>query len=315
MVSIAVYVADDADYFRQVKAAFAERAPDIHVVDWAAALAAPGQVDYALVWMPPIGDLARLTALKAVFSLSAGVDHVVARDPGWPAHLPLIRMAGEETGRLMADYLLWACISTIRGARGWALQQNERVWKRTVVTRSAADCVVGIMGLGQLGRYAAGHLSRCGFAVQGWSRSPKVIEGVRTFDGAAGLAPFLAGTDILICLLPNTPQTRNIIDARVLRALRPGGAFINVGRGEHVVESDLLSALDDGVLSAAVLDVFQHEPLPLASPLWAHPSVIVTPHIASQASVYARVDYLIGCISSLQRGERPEQVYDISRGY
>ncbi|GBQ48930.1 2-hydroxyacid dehydrogenase (plasmid) [Komagataeibacter sucrofermentans] len=315
MVFIAVYVEDDADYFRQVKEAFAERAPDIHVVDWATALEAPDRIDYALVWMPPVGDLACLPALKAVFSLSAGVDHIVARDPDWPVHLPLIRMAGEETGRLMADYLLWACISVIRGARGWALQQNERSWKRTVVTRSAADCVVGIMGLGQLGRYVAGHLSQCGFTVRGWSRSPKDIEGVKTFDGAVGLKPFLAGADILICLLPHTPQTCNIINAQVLRGLRPGGAFINVGRGEHVVESDLLSALDDGVLSAAVLDVFEHEPLPVTSPLWTHPSVIVTPHIASQASVCARVDYLIGCIRTLQRGERPEQVFDISRGY
>ncbi|GBR70384.1 2-hydroxyacid dehydrogenase [Gluconobacter kanchanaburiensis] len=315
MISVAVYIKGEVEYYEKIKKEFSEKASDIQILDWSSALRGPDSIDYALVWMPPIGNLARLSSLKAVFSLSAGVDHIVARDPDWPAHLPLIRMAGEETGRLMTDYLLWACISVIRGSRGWALQQQKKLWKRNVITRSITDCTVGIMGLGQLGRYAAEHLSRCGFVVRGWSRSPKEIEGVKTFDGAAGMKAFLAGVDILICLLPHTPQTRNIISAQVLHALRPGAAFINVGRGEHVVENDLLSALNEGMLSAAVLDVFHHEPLPESSPLWSHPSVIVTPHVASQASVCARVNYLIGSIRRLERGERLEQAFDISQGY
>jgi glyoxylate/hydroxypyruvate reductase len=252
--------------------------------------------------------------VRYVFSSGAGVDHVT-RVADWPRHVPLVRMGGEETVQRMGEYIVWACLSLLRETRHFALAQAEARWAHKECAFSAPQRRVGIMGLGNLGAAAARMLQGLNFPVQGWSRSPKDISGVRSFTGEAGLAEFLASTDILVCLLPATPETAGLIDARLLAQLPPGAALVNAGRGAHVVEADLLAALDSSHLAAAVLDVFAQEPLPAENPLWHHPRVTVTPHVASMANRRDRAIYVAQCIAAQEAGRPLPNVYDPEKGY
>nr|WP_202396853.1 glyoxylate/hydroxypyruvate reductase A [Pseudoroseomonas coralli] len=288
--------------------------PRFRVHWWEDPSVAPEAVDYVVVWEPRPGWLRGLPKLKVVFSSGAGVDHITC-DPAWPRHLPLVRMGGAGTEQRMGEYVVWACLSLLREARAFARAQAEGAWLGRDTTRSAAMRRIGILGLGNLGCRAAAMLQAVGFPVQGWSRSRKDMPGVRSFAGPEELDDFLASTDILVCLLPSTPETAGLIDARLLARLPRGAQVVNAGRGSHVVLADLLAALDSGQLDGAVLDVFEQEPLAAGSPLWAHPKVTVTPHVASLPGRPERARYVAAAIADFEAGRPLPNLYDPERGY
>jgi glyoxylate/hydroxypyruvate reductase A len=238
----------------------------------------PNEIDYAVVWKPPPGGLARFPRLKAVFSIGAGVDHILC-DPYLP-EVPVIRLAGAPLAQRMREYVALHVLRCHRRQRELDTAQQISEW-RQLITPPAGECAVGVMGLGELGRAAAGTLAALGFRVLGWTRTPHRIEDVECFHGIGQQPDFLACSRILVCLLPLTRQTENILGRATFEQLPRGSHIINAGRGEHLDEADLLDALDSGQLAGAVLDVFRTEPLPPGHPFWAHPQITVTPHLAS----------------------------------
>lgn len=239
----------------------------------------PEDVAYAVVWAPPPGAMARFPRLKAVVSVGAGIDHVL-RDPELPRHLPILRTTGPEMVQRLREYIALHVLTHHRQLAVTDANQARGVWQQ-IVTPPAQRRRVGVMGLGHIGGQCALTIASLGFDVAGWSRSAKLLPAIETFAGPEGLAPFLARTEILVCLLPLTPETKDILNAQTFAALPGGAAIVNAGRGGHLVEADLLAALDGGHLSGATLDVFRTEPLPPDHPFWSHPKVRVTPHIAS----------------------------------
>lgn len=315
MVCLAIKAGGRA-VFPEWKALFAEFMPQLDVRDWYDPHLDLAAVQYALVWEPDPGRLAQMPNLKAVLSVAVGVDHITA-DPAWPRHVPIIRMGGEETATQMADYVQWAVFSLLREAPRWHVAQQERKWARrgTPPTRLSTQTRVGVMGLGSLGAHVAQRLVQAGFQVSGWARHEKRIDGVTCHAGQEGLPAFLHACDTLVCLLPETAETRGIITYDVLAQLKKPSGFINVGRGALVVEADLLRALQDNTLHGAVLDVFPTEPLPETSPLWQQPGVLITPHVASEASRAARARYSVSVIQALEQGQDVPLLYDPDRGY
>jgi glyoxylate/hydroxypyruvate reductase A len=276
------------------------------------------QVHYAVAWGPKPGSLSGLPLLEAIFSLGAGVDHLMDY-PGLP-EVPIIRVAHDDLTERMSEYVVLHCLMALRDQRRYDAQQREKVWSGDASPPKASEVRVGIMGFGVLGLDAARKLRMLGFDVTGWSRNPKDADGFTVFSGEAGLGPFLARTDILVCLLPLTPETRGILNRGTFESLardgRLGGpVLINPGRGGLQVESDILSCLDDGVLKSAVLDVFETEPLPAESPLWHHPRVTVTPHNAAVSEPDATARYIADQIRRYEAGEPFRNVVDPVRGY
>jgi glyoxylate/hydroxypyruvate reductase A len=277
----------------------------------------PAAVRYAAVWKPPPGALAGFPNLEVVFNLGAGVDAVMA-DPTLP-DVPLVRVADDDLTRRMTEYVVLHVLMHHRRQRYYEDAQRQAFWGPKL--QWAADAVrVGIMGMGVLGRDAAEVLTRIGFQVAGWSRRPKVISGINCFSGETGLTHFLARTDILVCLLPLTTETRGILDARTFALLARDGVLggpviINAGRGGLQVERDILAALDDGTLLAATLDVFEKEPLPMDSPLWSHPRVTVTPHNAADTDPDVISAYVASQIARHEGGLPLDNVVDRNSGY
>lgn len=275
-------------------------------------------VHYVASWKHPPGSLAGLPNLAAIFSLGAGVDHLFADDRLPEA--PIARVVDPDLTTRMSEYIVLHCLIILRQQRLYDRQQQDRSWEDDRNQPAARSVRVGVMGLGELGLDAARKLTVMGFDVAGWSRSPKTVEGLATFAGEDGLAAFLARTDILVSLLPLTPETRGVIDAALLAGLardgRLGGPFlINAGRGGLQIEADILAALDAGALKGAVLDVFQTEPLPADSPLWTHPAVTVTPHNAAMSEPQAVAALISAQVRRLEAGEPLEHVVDPTRGY
>ena len=287
-------------------------APDIELRVWPEVGAAE-DIEYALVWEPPAGLLASLPNLKVIFSVGAGIDHL-ASDPELPAAVPVVRMVepGLTTG--MTEFVVMNVLFHHRFMLDYLGQQRASHWEE-ISQIGPASRRVGIMGLGVLGQDAAARLLDFGFPVSGWSRSPKAVPGVTSFAGDAGLRPFLEQCDILVCLLPSTPETVGLLNAESLAALPEGAAVINAGRGSLIVEADLLAALDSGALAGASLDVFDEEPLPADSPIWRHPRVLATPHIASMTIPETAAAAVIDQIRRFERGEPLEHVVDLKRGY
>ncbi len=296
------------------QALFAQAAPDLDVRWIDDPTVDPADVRYVLVYDPPLGRLAALPNLNVILSAAAGVDHIT-RDPSWPRHLPLVRMGGDETCQRMSEYVCLAALSMLRDMPRIIVQQAARHWDSFDMDRTAPDTRVGIMGLGNLGAHAAGMLRGLGFPVAGWSRSRKGLPGLQCFAGAEERDAFLAQSDILVCLLPDTAGTRGAIRAETLAKLPRGASLINAGRGPQVVVTDVLAALDTGHLSSAMLDVFDPEPLPPDHPVWTHKRVIVTPHTASTASRPARARYVAEAIARFERGDPLPNVFDPARGY
>ena len=293
--------------------AAAELCPGLRVALWPEVAAGAAEVVALASWFAPRGLPATLPGLRLIASIGAGAEHVL-RDPGLPAGVPVTRIVDEQQARGMAEYVLWAALYYHRGLDRVQQQQPRGVW-RMPPQRPAAQTRVGVMGLGAMGAEVARCLAGHGFEVHGWSRRPQTIEGVRTWAGDAQLEDFLRPLDIVVSLLPLTEHTRGLCNARWFARLKPGAAFINCGRGEQVVLPDLLEALERGQLGGAVLDVFEHEPLPPAHPLWHTPRLLVTPHMASSVSPEAMARQIVGDTARVLAGQAPVHAIDRGRGY
>ena len=274
-------------------------------------------VDYGITWKSEPGLFARCPNLKAIFSLGAGVDHLM-NDPDLP-DVPILRIVDPNLTMRMTEWVTLQVLMHHRQQKRLDEAQRNADW-RDLPQASADEVRVGILGLGSLGRDAAEVLSRLGFQVAGWSRTRKHIPGLESFAGAEELDSFLGRTDILVCLLPLTPQTEGILNYDLFSKLArtgPLGApvIINAGRGGQQVEPDILRALDDGTLHAASLDVFCQEPLPADSPFWSHPKVFVTPHSAADSQPEHMCRNIMDQIEAFERGEPFRNRVDITAGY
>jgi glyoxylate/hydroxypyruvate reductase A len=269
-------------------------------------------VRYLAAWQPPDDIAARFPNLEILFSTGAGTDHVDLS--AIPAALPVVRMVESGIIAGMVEYVSLAVLSIHRDWRTYLEQQRNASWQPHRV-HPAASRRIGVLGLGMLGRAVLQRLSGFGFSCAGWSRSPQRIEGVECFAGPEQLQAFLKRTDILICLLPLTDSTRGILSKPLFDQLPRGASLINVGRGGHLVQADLLRALEDGQLGNAILDVCEPEPLPPGHPFWTHPQVTLTPHIASMTQPETAVEAVIGNIHRYRQGLPMIGLVDRASGY
>lgn len=271
-------------------------------------------IDFAFVWEPPAGFLATLPNLKLIFSSGAGVDHIIC-DKNWPTHVPIIRMFTDEAAQRMSEHVLMCALMAINLFPLAIKQQRDKKWNTYNIPTIAPENTVGIMGMGNLGSACATQLLKAGFKVNSWSKSRKNVAGVKSYAGQEELNAFLSQSNLLICLLPETKDTYKIIDYTLLKQLPKGASIINVGRGTHVDIMALKKALQEDHIHYAFLDVFKKEPLPPYSWLWAHPRVVITPHVAANASRNARIEYVSNQISRFLNNEPLENVYDLKAGY
>lgn len=269
-------------------------------------------IDYALVWHPEPGLLASLSNLRLIVSLGAGVDHIL-HDPALP-DVPILRLVDPHMTDAMSEYVVLQVLRLHRQDPLYRAQQTAADW-REHAQKNAAARPVGILGFGQLGQDTARKLAALGFDVAGWSRSRRAVPDVVTYAGADGLDALLVRSEILVSLLPMTPETEDILDARLFARLPRGAAVVNAGRGRHLVEADLLAALDSGQLSAAVLDVFREEPLPPAHPFWHHPRIVVTPHVAAETHPPTAAAIIAKAIDDFEAGRPLAHLVDRRRGY
>jgi glyoxylate/hydroxypyruvate reductase len=261
------------------------------------------EIDVALVANPPAGALQGLPALKLIQSLWAGVDRLLA-DASVPAQVPLARMVDPAMSRTMAETALWAVLSLQRGFFDYAAQQRAGEWRQHALQR-ADELSVAILGLGQMGGAAAQLLARHGYRVAGWG----------TRDGAEALPQILSGADIVINLLPLTPATRGLFNRATFAQMRRGAGLVNLARGAHVVDAELLDALASGQLSHAVLDVFHAEPLPPGHAFWAHPRITVLPHVAAPTDPRSAAPIVAANVRALRDGRPLAHLVRRARGY
>jgi glyoxylate/hydroxypyruvate reductase len=276
-------------------------------------LGPPESIRYAVVWRPPAHLLGSLPNLKAVLVLGAGVDAALD-DPALPRSVPVIRLLGAGMEEPMAEYAMYAVLHFQRHMHAYPQQQRDAVWRR-IPWALAADWPVGVMGLGVIGGFIAGRFAACGYPVAGWVRGSRRHEGIEVFSGKKRLKDFLARSRVVINVLPLTAETQGILDASAFSAMPAGAYVVNIGRGPHVVDDDLIVALDSGQLAGAMLDVFREEPLPAKHPYWRHPKVIVTPHAAAPTIVDAAERQIIENVRRIERGEAPLGVVDRTKGY
>jgi len=285
----------------------------IEVVDHATDNAVD-DVRLAVAWHPPDDAFARYPNLQAVCSIAAGVDNIIAC-PSLKPHIDVIRVVDPGQAQMMSGFVAWHVIGHQRGFDGFRTQQREHVWQRRP-QRGADSVPVGILGSGEIGRKVAADLAQLGFPVMSWSRTEKQVSGsLRSYHGPAGLTAMIEQTEVLVNLLPLTPETRGILNGSMFAKMRRGGYLVQVGRGEHLVEEDLLAALDGGQLAGAALDVFATEPLPTTHPFWDHPNIVVTPHDACEASLRAVATTIATTADAIRAGVRPPHAIDRTRGY
>jgi glyoxylate/hydroxypyruvate reductase A len=283
--------------------------PQASVSAWAPG-AAPA--DYAIVWAPPQQFIDEQPGLQTLFNIGAGVDALLQLK--LPPALKVVRLDDAGMSVQMAEYVCHAVIRHFREFDGYDADTQAGKWSYRK-PRSRADFAVGVMGLGVLGERVAKALQVFDFPVNGYSRSPKDLAGIRCFSGAQALPEFLAATRVLVNLMPLTPETENILNHANLSLLQQGGYVINVARGKHLVEEDLVTLIDSGHLSGATLDVFRTEPLPVDHPFWRHPKITVTPHTSARTLREESIAQIIGKIQALQRGQAINGVVDSQRGY
>ena len=285
--------------------------PQHEVVAWEPGMA-PCGARYAIVWSPPEEVFRLETRLEAIFNLGAGVDAILAL-PGLP-DIPVYRLEDAGMAPQMAEYVIHYLAGFSRGFDVYAKQQSSTNWAPLSATRYE-DWPVGVMGLGKLGLHVARVIAALGYPVAGWARSSREEEGLELYHGAGQLDEFLARSRVLVNLLPLTPETTGIIDAKLLAGLKPNAIVINIARGGHVVDDDLLAALDSGQVQAAVLDVFHQEPLPADHPYWAHPKVKITPHVAAVTLEPDAASQISHRIELLERGEPAPGLVHRDSGY
>lgn len=274
-------------------------------------------IDYAFVWLPPPGKLAQFPNLKVIFSLGAGVDHVF-NDPQLP-DVPIVRVVDENLTKRMSEWVVMNVLMHHRQQSRYTEQQARKHWHE-LEQWSADEVRVGILGMGVIGLDSALRLRDLGFQVAGWSNSRKSIDGVESFAGRGELKDFLNRTDILVNLLPHTPDTHHIMDMAFFETLARDGVLegpivINGGRGGTQVEEDIVRALNEGTLHGASLDVFETEPLPEDHPLWDAPNLYIYPHVAAVSQHDRIAAYVVRQITRYERGERLENIVDPARGY
>ena len=268
--------------------------------------------DYAVVWAPPQAFLDEQPGLRAVFNIGAGVDALLKLR--LPPTARVVRLDDAGMSVQMAEYVCHAVIRHFREFDGYEADVRQGRWSYRK-PRSRADFAVGVMGLGVLGSRVAQALRVFEFPVNGWSRSPKALDGVGGFSGGEGFNDFLAASRVLVNLLPLTPDTQDILNRDTLSRLQPGGYVINVARGAHLVDEDLLALLDEGHLAGATLDVFRTEPLPAGHPFWTHPGMTVTPHTSARTLRDESIAQIAGKIRALEQGEPIAGIVDPVRGY
>lgn len=276
------------------------------------------EVRYAWVWKPPAGLLAQLPNLEVIVNLGAGVDAILG-DATIPPQIPIIRALDPNITMRMTEWVALQVLYHHRQMPAYLAQQRARIWQ-DLPQKAASALTVGIMGAGTLGQSAARILQLLGFNILGWSRTAKPGLAFPVHHGDAGLGAFLSATDILVCLLPLTPETTGILNYGLLRRLKRDGplggpVLINGGRGKEQVGDDILRALNDGTLAGATLDVFDPEPLPVTSPLWLHPKLTITPHVAADSDPEAMTAYVLAQQKRHEAGQPMDNVVDRARGY
>lgn len=293
-----------------------KRIPQASVRVWHRGDAIPA--DYALVWQPPHDMLMSRTSLKGIFALGAGVDAIISqeqRQPGTlPPGVPLLRLEDTGMSLQMQEYALGSVLRYFRRMDEYQLLQQQKQW-RPLTPHQHDNFTIGIMGAGVLGRCVAEKLIGMQFQVRSWSRSVKEIPGVKSYFGDDQLHDFASGCKLLINLLPNTPQTAGILNKSLFGHLHDHAYLINLARGVHLVEGDLLRALDSGQIAAATLDVFVEEPLPGMHPFWSHPRVSITPHIGANTLPEQAMDNIAANIVAIEEGRAPTGLVDLDRGY
>lgn len=296
--------------------AFSDHLANDTVIDWKSNPAFnKSEVKAAIVWMPPHDFFDGLDNLTHVYALAAGVDQLIAH-PGLSSDVTLVRLHDAGMAVQMQEYVLYGVLHAHRKFNEFRVFQSQNTWAHGAGVRRAADVSVGILGTGALGQQVADRLTANHYPVRCWSRTPKKLpSGVENSVGASDLPEFLRKSTVLVCLLPLTDDTRGILNARLFNQLPEGAFLINVARGAHLVENDLLDALDSGQLSGALLDVFDIEPLPEEHPFWAHPRIVLTPHEAATSVVAESVDQTLSSIRQVERGEKPIGLVDRTRGY
>ena len=307
---------DDAEQWRD---ALAERLPKAEIITSSAPLEQRREADYLAVWKPSEALLREPTALKGIVNLGAGVDALL-NNPGLPEGVPIVKLRDAGMGELIGDYVRYGILHFQRDFDRYRRQQHACQWREHAVI-DKADWPVGVLGLGAIGARVAAMIAADGFPVHGWSRSEKSLDGIICHHGDEGLEALLARARTLVLLLPDTPATRRLIDTRALARLPEGASLINPGRGTLIDEAALLAALgpgDDvgrvGRLRGAILDAFPEEPLPEASPLWRHPRVWITPHMAGPTPLGEAMDQVAEALQAFEAGE-PIETVDPVAGY
>ncbi|CNH95729.1 glyoxylate/hydroxypyruvate reductase GhrA [Yersinia pekkanenii] len=292
------------------------RLPSAKIRQWRRGDTQPA--DYALVWQPPQEMLAKRVELKGIFALGAGVDAILEqqrRHPGTlPTGVPLVRL--EDTGMAlqMQEYVVANVLRYFRRMDEYQLQQQQKQWQ-PLVPHQHDKFTISILGAGVLGNSVARKLAEFGFTVRCWSRTAKLIDGVTSFAGKENLPVCIQGTQLLINLLPNTPETAGILNQSLFSQLNANAYVINIARGTHLLERDLLAAMRTGNIAAATLDVFAEEPLPSMHPFWSHPRITITPHIAAVTLPEAAMDQVVANIHAIEAGREPVGLVDMARGY
>ncbi len=291
---------------------FAALMPQVETVAWREGDALP-RCDYAVLWSPTPALLDQLAHVRAIFLMGAGVDALLKLGDALPP-VPIVRLGDAGMGVQMAEYVTHAVLRYFRRFEEYEQQARHGAWN-PLPQIAKHDFPVGIMGLGRLGLPVVEALRVFGFPVRGWSRTPKAIEGVECFHGADGLDAFLRGTRVLVCMLPLTPDTANLLDRHNMGKLLPGAYLINVARGPILAEPDLMTLIRSGHIAGATLDVFRHEPLPAPHPFWNEPRITITPHISALTVRHDAVRQIAGKIAALESGQPVADLVDRQLGY
>jgi len=273
----------------------------------------PAKIDFALCWKPEPGLLASLPNLKLIFSMAAGFDHLL-QDPNRPGHVPIIRIIDKTLSTMMSEFAVYAVLGFHRYMPEFHRDQREGLWQRRW-PRFTADTHIGVLGVGAIGSDVAQKLSVFGFQVHGWSRTEKVLDGIICHHGHEGLFKMLSACEQVVSVLPLTEETLGILNEKTLNAMPRGSFITNIGRGGHVVDEDLLAALESGQIAGAFLDVFNDEPLHSGHPYWTHPKVVMTPHIAGEIVPRSCAEAIAANIKRFREGHAVIGVADLDKGY
>jgi glyoxylate/hydroxypyruvate reductase A len=291
---------------------FARALPQAETVAWQDGQPLP-PCDYAVLWAPTPALLDQLSRVKAIFLMGAGVDAILKFGDALP-DVPIVRLGDAGMGEQMAEYVAYAVLRYFRRFDAYEQQAREGVWN-PLGARKKEEFTVGVLGLGKLGIPVVQALRQLGFPVRGWSRTAKDISGVACYAGMASLDAFLSGSQVLVSMLPLTPETNNLLDRARLSKLPEGAYLVNVARGAQVAEPDLLALIRAGHIAGATLDVFRNEPLPAPHPFWSEPRITITPHISALTIREDAVRQIAHKIQLLEQGEHVADVVDRTRGY